>query len=247
MLTTTLPEKLDALCLTWMAQNIEALIEDATGRRISPRQFIETLVDGEREARLARAATRRLKRAKIPAEKTLDGFDFTWADGLSEDAVRELMRLDFLRRGQNVVFIGNVGLGKSHIAYALAREACLRNHSVRCVSAWKLAPEIIAARKAGTFGRLFKKLISPDLLLVDELGFVGMDQLQADIFFQLICTRYEAGRSLIITTNRPYGEWDKTFANDNAIASAITDRLVHRSRTFILTGESRRLHEHQIN
>ena len=244
-MTATLPEKLDTLCLTWMAQNIEELIEDATQRRLGPRQLVETLVDGEREARLARAAQRRLKRAKIPAEKTLDGFDFNWADGLDEDAVRELMRLDFLHRGQNIVFIGNVGLGKSHIAYAIAREACLRNHSVRCVSAWKLAPELIAARKAGTFGRLFKKLVNPDLLLVDELGFVGMDQLQADIFFQLICTRYEANRSLIITPNRPYGEWDKTFANDNVIASAITDRLVHRSRTFILTGESRRLHEHQ--
>jgi DNA replication protein DnaC len=237
-----LQTRLAELGLTWMAANLAAELKEAARAKHPATELLARLVHGECEARLARAVQRRIKAARLPVIKTLDGFDFSWPAGLPPEAIRHLFRLEFVRQKENVIFIGGVGLGKTHLAIALAHEACQRNLAVRFANAVDIVNALVAARQVGTLPRLMRQYTAPALLVLDELGYLPLDRLGADLLFQVISSRYERAAT-IITANRAYKDWTVTFANDATITSAILDRVTHHAHTFKIEGKSYRMRQ----
>jgi DNA replication protein DnaC len=140
----------------------------------------------------------------------------------------------------NVVFLGNVGLGKTHLAVALGYAACQENHSVLFAGAISVINDLAAAQKRGLLKRQLKRYLAPDLLLLDEIGYLPIDQHGADLLFQVISQRYERG-SIVLTTNKPFKQWSSIFNNDSTIASAVIDRLLHHAETVVIEGSSYRM------
>lgn len=226
------------LGLTWVAAH--AATELLAAKR-TPAQLLERLLRGELDARFERRVERRLKEAHLPVLKTLDQFDFTWPKNLDAEAVRGLFRLDFLATHRNVVFIGGVGLGKTHLASALAAEACRRGHHVRFATAATIVNDL-AADDGLALSRKLRRYLAPDLLVVDELGYLPIDRHGADLLFQVFSGRYEHAATLI-TTNRAYRDWPTTFANDAGLTAAILDRLLHHCTTIVIDGQSYRMRQ----
>jgi DNA replication protein DnaC len=156
--------------------------------------------------------------------------------------VRQLFTLDFMREHANVVFIGNVGLGKTHLAAALCVQACEQRKHARFITAAELINELEAARAGGYLGKALRQYHRVDLLAIDELGFLPVDKRGAELLFQVLAGRYEHA-STVITTNRVYKEWSATFANDSAMTAAVLDRVIHHCYTVRITGKSRRRDE----
>ena len=141
--------------------------------------------------------------------------------------------------------LGGVGLGKSHIAAAVGRQACLEGHSVLWVSTIDMINALVAAQAAQRLRKELKKYLAPELLILDELGYLPIDKQGADLLFQVIGSRYERG-SILLTTNRPFKQWASIFNNDNTLASAVLDRLLHHAQTLVIEGQSYRMKD-QIN
>lgn len=237
---TELKKTLAELQLTWILDNHEHELAEAARKNRTAQDLLQRLLEGELEARHTRAIQRRVKEAKLKAVRSLDGFDFSWPAKINRDQVRHLFTLSFMRQTANVVFIGGVGLGKTHLAAALAREACLRRLPVLFTSAIDIVNQLIEARAHNTLAAAVRRYARPKLLVVDELGYLPLDKIGAELLFQVFCARYELA-STIITTNRPYKEWTKTFANDATITSAVLDRINHHCETIVIEGESYRM------
>jgi len=235
-----LENTLIALKFSWIRENIDEEVAIAVRKNRPHHELIEHLLEGELAARNARAIERRLRQAKLPARPTLAEFDFYWPEKINADQIRHLFSLDFINKASNVVFIGNVGLGKSHLAQALAVQACERQINVLFGPATVIINDLADARQNGTFSRTIKRYLRPSLLVVDELGYLPVDKLGAELLFQVLAGRYEKA-STVITTNRIYKEWNKTFANDNAMTAAVLDRVVHHCETIIIEGQSYRM------
>ena len=235
-----LENALIALKLLWIRENIDEEIAIAVRKNRPHHELIERLLEGEMATRNARAIQRRLRQAKLRARPTLAEFDFNWPEKINADQVRHLFCLDFIKNATNVVFIGNVGLGKSHLAQALAVQACERQINALFAPATTIINDLADARQNGSFTRTLKRYLRPPLLVVDELGYLPVDKLGAELLFQVLAGRYEKA-STVITTNRIYKEWNKTFANDNAMTAAVLDRVVHHCETIIIEGQSYRL------
>ncbi len=236
----TLENSLKALKLSWIQNNVDDEVAIAVRKNRSHHELIERLIDGELATRNARAAERRLRLAKLPQRTSLTNFDFNWPKQINADQVRHLFTLQFMKNNANVVFIGNVGLGKTFLAQALAVHACEKHVNTRFATATTVINELADARQIGTFTKTLKRSLQPSLLIIDELGYLPVDKLGAELLFQILAGRYEKA-STVITTNRIYKEWNKTFANDNAMTAAVLDRVVHHCETIIIEGESYRL------
>lgn len=234
--------KLSSLKLPWMSQNVQDIIRAASERKLTAGDAIGALVDGELQARAIKATERRLRSAHIPIRKSLVDFNWSWPKSIDQDLVRELFRLDFVKAKGNAVFCGSVGLGKTHLAQALAVEACNRNFKVLFTLAIDMVNTLQAAASTGRLETALKRFVSPDVLVCDELGYLPIERTGADLFFQVISKRHERA-STILTTNRAYKDWATTFANDAAITSAILDRLTERCSTVVITGASYRMRE----
>ena len=156
--------------------------------------------------------------------------------------IQNLFRLKFIENQTNVVFIGGVGLGKTHLASALGYQACLNGYTVLFTSAIDSINNLISAQKKGLLKQELKKYLKPDLLIMDELGYLPIDNKGADLLFQIISQRYEHG-SVIITTNRVFKEWPKIFNNDSTLTSALLDRLLHHVEATLIEGDSYRMKE----
>ena len=194
------------------------------------------LLDRER-----RAAARWLKAARFPTLKTLDEFDFTAAPAVNKPLVLELMRWEYISRRENVLLIGGSGSGKTHLATALASEACARGKRVRFFRVTELATLLLEAREERQLARLRSQLAKLDLLVLDELGYVPASQVGAELLFDVISTAYERS-SVIVTTNLPVEEWTEVLGSER-LTGATLDRLTHRC-TILETGrESYRLKE----
>jgi len=238
-MTTPLKDKMKKLCLTWMVENSDHELAEGARLNRTPEEILNRLLDGETEARAVRAVNRRLKAAKLPGVKTLDGFDWTWPAEINRDQIRHLFTLSFMQTATNVVFIGGVGIGKTHLAAALAREACLKNRHVLFTQAVHIINDLADAQRQGMLKRAMKKYVKPALLVIDELGYLPVDRVGAELIFQVLGERYEK-TSTVITTNRAYKHWAKTFADDATLASAALDRILHHSETIIIKGKSYR-------
>lgn len=192
----------------------------------------------ERERRMIE---RRIKAAKFPATKSLDSFDFKVIASLNKALTMELARCEFVDRRENVIALGPSGTGKTHVALGLGLAACQRGLKVRFTTAAALVHELIEAADERRLQRLQKMLISQDLLIIDELGFVPLSKTGAELLFEVISQRYERG-SVVITSNLPFDEWTEVFGSER-LTGAILDRLTHHVHILELNGESFRLRE----
>ena len=202
--------------------------------------FLEHLAELEVNARGAKATERRLKQARFPVAKELSEFDFSAVPKLNKSKMLELARCEFIGQRSNLVFLGAPGTGKSHLAVALARQACRLGHRVRFFTAAGLANLYREAWEERQVLRFEASLRRLDAVVVDELGYVPMDKAGAEHLFGFFSQCYEQ-TSLIVTTNLPFADWPATFAGDERLTGALLDRLTHRVHIVDIEGDSYRL------
>ena len=228
------------LKLPFMNDHYKSIANEAATKRWSHIEYLERLIQGEAEQRRDRATKRRISAARFPVIKTLDNFRWTWPKKINRLQAQNLFRLNFINDNSNVIFLGSVGLGKTHLATALGHTACLSGYHVLFATAIDVINSLSAAKAAQRLQPELKKYIKPSLLILDELGYLPIDKAGADLLFQVISHRYERG-SLIITSNRVFKEWPKIFNNDSTLTSAILDRLLHHAETVVIEGKSYRM------
>ena len=233
-------EQLKAMHLSYVARSFEMLAQKAALAQSSHVDYLAQLIDGETSGREDRSTERRIAAARFPVLKTLEQYDWNWPTCINQMQIRHLFRLDFMKEHGNVIFIGNVGLGKSHFATALAHAACLHGHSALFTTAINIINSIAAAQATGNIKREMSKYLKPSILVIDELGYLPIDKFGADCLFQVISGRYERN-STIITTNRAFKNWAEIFNNDSVITSALLDRLLHHAETVLIEGKSYRM------
>jgi len=230
---------LKGLCLTAMAGHWERFAEEAARRRQTHPEYLADLVAFEVAQRRERRIQRRIKDARFPVLKTLDSFDFSAPHGLDRDEVLELFRCDFVGQAQNVVLVGGVGTGKTHLAIALGLACCQQEHRVRFATTAELANVLVEAKREGRLARKLDQLARFDAVVLDELGYVPFDKQGADLLFHFIAKVYER-KSLVVTTNLPFARWSEVFLDATA-AAAVIDRIVHHATVLKTEGESYRL------
>jgi len=235
-----LDQHLRYLKLSFMQENYQDLAAQAAKKHWSHVDYFEKLADGEAAMRRDRSIERRIRLARFPVIKTLDQFNWSWAKNINRLQVQNLFRLNFIKDKSNIIFLGGVGLGKTHLASALAYAACLKGHSVMFATAIDVINTLAAAQAAGRMKQELKKYTRPALLILDELGFLPIDKAGADLLFQVISLRYEQG-ALVITSNRAFKDWPEIFNNDSTLTSAILDRLLHHAETVVIEGKSYRM------
>lgn len=233
---------LNYLRLPHIAGNYLEIATTAAAKGWSHIQYLATLVEQEAESKQDRATQRRIKQARFPVLKTLDQFNWSWPEKINRLQVENLFQLNFVKNKANVIFLGGVGLGKTHLTTALAYHACLNGTKVLFTTAIDVINNLSAARKGGRFQQELKRYLKPGLLVLDELGYLPIDKHGADLLFQVISHRYEQG-AMIISTNRAFKHWPEIFNNDAILTSAILDRLLHHAEIVVIEGKSYRMKE----
>ena len=237
-----LDEKLNYLKLFYMRENYESLAKKAAQKQWTHVNYLTELTIAEANLKKDRATQRRIRAARFPQIKTLEQFKWSWPQKINQLQVKNLFRLNFVDEKSNVIFLGGVGLGKTHLATALGYHACLRGYPVLFCSAVDAINNLAAAQSAGRLKQELRKYHKPALVILDELGYLPIDKTGADLLFQIISHRYEQG-SLIITTNRAFKDWPEIFNNDSTLTSALLDRLLHHTETIVIEGKSYRMKE----
>lgn len=205
--------------------------------------WLETWLNWEQTERKQRSLDRRLASARLGRFKSLNEFDWQWPDKIDQQAIHRLMQLDFLTTASNIVLLGSNGVGKSTIAQNLAYTAVMQGHTVLFTSAANMLNDLAAQDGDNALRRRLKHYAKPVFLLIDEVGYLSYSNRHADLLFEIINQRYEQ-RSTLVTTNRPFGEWNEVFPNAACVVSLI-DRLVHHSEIIAIEGESYRMKEAQ--
>jgi len=235
-----LEQNLDYLKLTSLRDNYADMTKYAAEKQLSHLDFLASIIADETAAKHHRAAQRRIKQAKFPVIKTLDQFIWTHPTKINRDQIQYLFTLNFIKNQENIIFLGNPGLGKTHLMTAIAYQACTKGHSVRFDTAVNIINRLNHAVQNGKFSSVLREYLATELLCIDELGFLPIDQHGADLLFQVISGRYERNCTMI-TTNRQFNKWNEIFNNDNTITSAILDRLLHHCEKVLIEGESFRM------
>jgi DNA replication protein DnaC len=236
-----LKHHLKALKLPTMTAECEKVSARCAKDNVDHLGFLLQLCELELLERERRAAERRLKAAKFPTPKGLDGFDFAAVPSVNKPMILDLMRCEYVDRRENVLLIGGSGTGKTHLATVLATEACARGKRVRFFRVTELATQLLEAREERQLSRMKSQLAKLDLLVLDELGYVPASKVGAELLFDVISTAYERS-SVIVTTNLPFEEWKEVLGSER-LTGATLDRLTHRC-TIVETGkESYRLQE----
>ena len=228
------------LKLSYFREHHQSLAKEAAEKNWTQLDFLSRLAEGETLRRKDRATKGRIAAARFPIIKTLEQFNWTWPKKINRPQVQNLFRLSFLKDRANVIFMGGVGLGKTHLATALAYEGCLSGHTTLFTTAIDIINTLASAQSANRLKSELKKYLSPAILLVDELGYLPIDKTGADLLFQVFSQRYERG-STIVTTNQAYKNCAKIFNNDATLTSAVLDRLLHHAETITLEGKSYRM------
>jgi len=230
--------KLKALRLSGILDTLEVRTQQAIAEQWTYGDFLERLLEDEVERRGQKQLAMRLRRATLNTSKTLETFDFTFNPGVNRQLIYDLATGHFIRDKRNVLLCGPTGVGKSHLAQALAHEACRRGFDVVFTDAHKLLRHLQAGRADGTYDKRLAAYTRADLLVIDDFGLKPMQPPAAQDLYDVINERYEHG-SILLTSNRAPAEWATWFA-DPLLASAGLDRLSHRAHVVIITGASYR-------
>ena len=203
--------------------------------------WLGTFLNWEQKERKQRSLERRLSSAKLGRFKPLNEFDWQWPEKIDHQAVQALMQLNFLSLASNLILLGSNGVGKSTIAQNLGYQAVMQGHTVLFTTAANMLNDLAAQDGDNALRRRIKQYARPAFLIIDEVGYLSYSNRHADLLFEIINQRYEQ-RSTLITTNRPFGEWNEVFPNASCVVSLI-DRLVHHSEIIAIEGESYRMKE----
>jgi len=237
---TRLDTQLQRLHLHHIRSHYQAAATKAAEEQCSYVDYLAQLIEGETTLRENRTIERRIRNARFPVLKTLEEFQWSWPKKINRPQIQNLFRLAFIATQTNVVLIGNVGLGKTHLSIALGHAACLNGHTVLFTTAVDIINTLAAAQSAGRLKRELHRYLKPAILIVDELGYLPIDKHGADLLFQIISQRYERA-PMVITSNRAYKHWSQIFNNDSTLTSAILDRVLHHAETVIIEGTSFRM------
>jgi DNA replication protein DnaC len=219
----------------------EQLARQAREEHWSVEEYLFEALTAEQSSRRDSAVRQRVHDARFPEMKTLDTFDFVATGGsISAALIADLARGDFVTRGDNVILAGPIGTGKTHLAIALGVEAARQRKRVAFTRAADLVRMLTEARDTRELGRVQRRLMRIDLLILDELGFVPFDRAGGELLFNVIAERYER-RSVLITTNLAFGEWVKVFGEDEKLTTALLDRLAHHATVITTKGKSFRM------
>jgi len=235
-----LDRDLAELKLPEIAKSYREVLDEAARKGSSMLEVLAILIGVEQAARQQRAMERRLCQARLPKQKTLTEYDFSFPKRIPKAAILRLFDCDFIERYGCAVMIGTTGTGKSHLLTALGYAAVERGHSVRHTRAVDMINHLTTAQMNGMLGKALKTYVRPSLLLLDELGYLPIDKRGADLLFQVVAARYESG-SIVISTNRPFREWGALFDVDNTLATALIDRLMHHGEAIVIQGPSYRM------
>jgi DNA replication protein DnaC len=224
--------------LAGMLNSLEERLQYANDNSLSHSQFLELLCEDEISNRQDNGYKKRYARAKLPAHKTMEEFDFGFQPSIDKKQINDAITCQYIREKRNLIFIGNPGTGKSHLAIALGIKALAKNYKVFFTSVSEMLYQLHLSKADNSYYRKLEEYLSPDLLILDELGFKKLASYSADDFFEVISKRYEKG-SCIITTNKSFEQWGEIFA-DQVLSSAILDRLIHHATIFKINGQSYR-------
>lgn len=231
---------LDILRLPYLKEHSAPFATKAARESLGHLDYLAQLIEGEVRGKADRTVARRIKEARFPVVKTLDAFRWDWPKEIDRLLIQDIFRLGFIKEKSNIIFLGLVGLGKTHLASALGYAACQQGHSVLFANAMDVINSLHAAQARGALKSEMRKYTRPELLILDEVGYLPIDQRGADLLFQVISARYEQG-SIVLTSNKAYADWSSIFNGDATITSAVLDRLLHHGETIVIEGNSYRM------
>ena len=238
---TLLENYLRSLRLPTFAQNYQTFAQDATRSDLPYERYLFALCQAEMDQREANRVERAITNAKFPVLKELATFDFSVVQGISKTRILELAQCGYLTKKESVIFIGNPGLGKTHIASGLALAACRQGKRVRFFGAASLVNDLLSAQKDLRLSKFTAQITKLDLVVLDELGFIPFTKDGAQLLFQVCSDLYERV-SIIVTTNLRFGDWNSIFGEERMTA-ALLDRLTHRAHIIEVLGESYRFRQ----
>ena len=236
-----LMQKIKGLNLAGIYKTIGARIEYAGREGLSHLEFLEVIINDEYLSRGNNRRGRLISNARFPQHKTIEEFNFSCQPGLNRNQIYNLAACEFIRKKENIAFIGNPGVGKTHISIAIGINAIDQGYSVLFAPLSDMLEDLYMSRADNSFRQKLRKYVQPDLLIVDELGLKKLNQTSVDDFYDVISKRYEL-KSTIITTNKPFDEWGHVF-HDLQLASAILDRFVHHCNFVLIDGPSYRMRD----
>lgn len=229
---------LKSLRLSGIAESLEVRLDQAREANLGYLEFLEIILQDEVERRHAHTVQRRLKQAAFQEQKALEEFDFAVLPGINPKEIKDLGTCLFIERKEHVILYGPPGTGKTHLAQALGNRACRNFYSVVFTTAARLFRKLATARIEGSYEETMRTFLKPQLLIIDDLGLTAFTQDQTEALYEIVAERHHTG-SIIITSNRPPGDWPGLFP-DQVLANSLMDRLAHKAHHLPLKGESYR-------
>ena len=234
---------LRSLKLAGIAKSLDIRNKEAIERKLAYLEFLELLLEDEVSNRESNSFKKRISKAHLPHKKTLEDYEFNFQPRINKKLIFDLATCKFIEKNENIIFMGQPGTGKTHLATAIANKALLMGYKVLFSTVSEMIDTLHQSKADGTYYKKIEYYFKPDLLVLDELGFKPLSQHTVHDFFEIISKRYEK-KSIIITSNKSFEEWDSIFF-DKILATAIIDRLVHHCHPIFIKGESYRVKEHK--
>lgn len=236
-------ERLKSMHLSGIAKSCDMRIEQAIRDKLSYQEFLDLLLADEVSNRATNGNNKRMQKAHFPTQKSIEEFDFNAQPSINRQSIYQLGTCEFIRKKENITFIGKPGTGKTHLSIAIGVKAVLQGYTVLFTTLSDMLDDLFMSRADNSFHRRLQSYILPDLLIIDELGLRKLNQTSVDDFYEVIAKRYEK-KSTIITSNKDFNEWGRVLY-DPVLATAILDRLVHHCNFVNIKGPSFRMRERE--